>query len=327
MDVLLISREEWDHRLEEIPHLPFHSGSWLDTVSRGLGSELLLLACMEGGEPACLFPGLLFRKAFLRLCYGGIPYGGPLLAAPPVDGCMTAIATMLKRMGVGRIRFQPFSATGAGSLPRAVAMPLVATRLSRTELDGSGAEIPDALARGLRKAARLGVEEREMEGSEGADLMYRMYISSMMRNRAPGKYPLRYFLELSRITAKDYSVRFFFACIGTRPVAGLTMLESPAGHFYLHGGFDPSSGSNHAMDLLFERRLEDFRSSSAPLFDFGLSAPGDEGLRRFKRKWGGREELVHSVDIEVDWVACRLIDLGTRLAGMIPSLTSRILMR
>lgn len=327
MELVRISREEWDCDLEGIPHLPFHSGSWLEAVSRGLGAELLLLACREDGGSVFLFPGLLFRKAFLALCYGGIPYGGPLSEGSTLEESLAAVRTLLKKMGVARIRFQPFTATGAGTFSKAVALPLVATRLSRTEWGEPVAGFSDALVRGIRKAARLGVEEHEVVGIEGAGLMYRMYMGSMKRNKAPGKYPLRYFEELSRPATGEYTIRFFFAFLSDRPVAGLTMLESRTGHFYLHGGFDPSAGSTHAMDLLFERRLESFRNSSAPIFDFGISAPGDEGLRRFKRKWGGCDEIVQSIDIEVDWAACRLIDLGTRLASLIPSLTSRFMKR
>lgn len=329
MELRQVSAAEWDDLIAAVPHLPFYSSAWLQAVATGLGAEIIHIAGFLDKEIAFLFPALLIRKAFLRLCYGGLPYGGPLFTGQALEDAFEEIAQHLRGRGIDRIRFQPFEKLDTPKLASAIDIPLIATRIRMTHRNKGSTipDLPESLDRGIRRAVRLGLMRSDLSGEDGARAMYELYKDSMRRNRAPVKYPLNYFRALSSIVSRDFAVHFSFAMLEGRPLAGVTMLESPEGSYYLHGGFLASASSNHPMDFVFNEQLKDFWASSSGLFDFGISGVEDEGLRRYKMKWGGTEEVIPSVDLIFDRLACGLLDAGNRLASSFPSLASKLLGR
>lgn len=151
----------------------------------------------------------------------------------------------------------------------------------------AGAPVPPRLRSPVRKAReRLRIDETREFGPQHrrlwAEFMGRAVLRANVRElfaRTP-----------QMLAAEDADVRLLNAWDGDRLVACLVLdYSTPAFVSYIVGARSRSHPVPHAGDALFAVMLEKARAAGCDFVQLGLGV--NEGITRFKRKWGGAPQL------------------------------------
>ncbi len=244
--------------------------------------------------------------------YLGFPAGGGIgtLSAP------ASIAENLNRLPFGRrvdairVPISGFSkpllsAHGSVSSPETAILDLPGW---------SADQLSPPLRRNLKKFERSDLELRaSVDVGRDAERYYRLYRGTIERHRGRRRYSLAYFRALLELSLSSDRLRCTGAYAG-RELAGFLVAASSGGTvFYLHGASDPRFQTARPSDALFRDAILWAKSVGADLFDMMSSPPSQEGLVRFKEKWGGTTRQHRTCTVPVSWIGgltVKLLGLG-----------------
>ncbi|HSS65596.1 MAG TPA: GNAT family N-acetyltransferase [Gammaproteobacteria bacterium] len=300
---------EWQSTCDERGDL-FHSPAWQSVLCRGFRCVSLYLWDAQA-RAGCALP--VFPLGPFRMGYLGFPAGGGIgtLSAPASIAENLDCLSYGRRIDAIRVPISGFSRPLL-STQRSVSAPETAI----VDLAGWSADrLPPPLRRNLRKFQRSDLELRPCVDARGdAERCYRLYRGTIDRHRGRRRYSRAYFRALLELSLSSDRLRCTGAYAGGELAGFLVAACSGATAFYLHGASDPRFQMARPSDALFENAILWAKGVGADLFDMMSSPPSQEGLVRFKEKWGGTTRQHRTCTVAVSRIGGLAVGL-LRLGG------------
>ena len=179
-------------------------------------------------------------------------------------------------------------------------------------------QLPSGLRRNVRKAERSALTFDARRDWEAMSKFYRLHLLTRRKLGVPVQ-PKSFFRRLhEKLIEQDLGFVGVVSQDGRTLAAGVFLTYKDT-MIYKYGASDPSALAMRPNDFLFYRVLQMACEQGIRRFDFGISFRNDEGLRRFKRKWGACETDVYhehiagggATTVEIS-TALRIISIGIR---------------
>jgi hypothetical protein len=310
--------EQWDEFATRYTDLIFYQSIWSRVLKEGLGGQPLYFYLKEGEEIVAGLPSILLDFKIIKVLYASIPYGHLIGEKDYYPPFLELLDREFKKMGIGQVRIieSPFSE----SFPLESFHPL-STKSTLLDLRGLDREriwegYKKNIRRDIRKAQRSGMTIREGRSQEGVDLFYKLYLSSMERNKAMAKYPLRWFKALYEWVTQRGLGEILLAELGQKAIAGVVLIYSPSSTHYFHNGSQVGYLTLCPNELLIHYSLGKAIEKGGSYFDFMGTDPKDLSLLRFKEKWGGQSRDIYTYVKNYHPIRCNLWETGKKLAGL-----------
>jgi hypothetical protein len=267
----------------------FDGEIWGDVLQAGFGSQRWYLWDADHALGQAL---TVFRKGPLRIGYLGFPIcAGPTIDTTPyaLDAMVQAIRKHSSRPQILRV---PISAFGMRTLQASrrqhSLLESCIVDLSAWRSDATSARRRD-LAFAKRRCAAY-----TKTSTTGADL-HLLYQAAIARNRGHSRYNRAYFERLAD-TAKSGVCVHSYSNNGRALGMAITAQHGET-TYHLHGGADPIALGSGVADLLLAEAIAAAQARGSRQFNFLSSPVHQQGLVRFKQKWGGatREAFSHDV--------------------------------
>lgn len=295
----------------------FHHSGWLAALEREYGHRPLRLACEEGdGSLSGVLPLMVTRGLPLRI--GGPSAGRRLSSLPrtPVAGPVAASADVLAELtrsamtraaAAGlRLQLKPAGSALYGALSGALdgALDGVAPGLQGSpwrlsyvrELPADPRQLRFGNSRNhgriewaVRKAEREGLRVRDATCEADLREWYRLYLDVNRWRGLPSR-PYRFFQAAFGQLRPAGHLRLLLACreqAGRDLVlAGAILLMLGETTFYAFNGRMREALRLRPNDLLQWHGMRAAIAAGSRWYDFGEVDEGNEGLAKFKAKWG-----------------------------------------
>ena len=309
--------KEWDEFAFRHTDLIFYQSVWSWVLREGLGGQPLYFYLKDGGEIVAGLPGVLLSFGIFKILYASIPYGHLIGEKPYYPAFLQLLEKEFRKKGIDQVRLteSPFS-----DLYSPESFRPISAKCTLLDLRGYGKEkiwegYKKNIRRDVRKAQRSGITIRGGDSKEDIRTFYGLYLTSMERNRAMAKYPLRWFEAVYEGMAEKGWGTFMFAELKDEAIAGAVFIKSPTSIHYFHNGSRYESLKLCPNELLIHSALEEAIEKGNPSFDFMGSDPNDASLIRFKEKWGGQSMDLNTYVKDYHPFRCRVWEWGKRWAG------------
>ncbi len=318
MEVKVFERpgKEWDEFASRYTDLIFYQSVWSEVLRKGLGGQPLYFYLMDRGEMVAGLPGVLLNFRVLRVYYASIPYGS-FLGNPSYFMSMNELLErMFRRIGIDQSRIvqSPFTDPYTPAGYRSIVSKCSLLDLGRFNGERIESGYRSEIQRAVRKAERSGLTIRQAATKGEVEIFYKLYLSSMERNRAAAKYPLRWFYALFEEMVSRGKADILFAV--TREgeyAAGVLVVHSPTVDHYLHNGSSKAYLENRPNDLIVDSMIRKAVMEGKSILDFMGSDPRDLSLLRFKEKWGSRSVDIHTYVKDYHLMRCKIWEAGRRM--------------
>jgi hypothetical protein len=294
----------------------FCSPTWNRVLEEGLGTRTAYYGLGGDESPATLLTGSHLRLGPVRMFYANLPYGGVIGDESRFGELVERLGPALKREGVHEIRIVRTSEDGfappAGYLSTEAVHHVLDLRALPTD---NPSLYPSSVMRNVKRARSAGVVVRPMTDEAEIGRLFDLYCDTMRRHNAPATWT-RGFLHAihARLVASGVAQTLAAEC-GGRVVAALMLIRDGQTMYYFLGASDPASSDARPNDALFYEAIRTAESAGCTRFDFMTSRPTDEGLIRFKEKWGGVCRPVTIYRQELSPLHARLWHWTQRVAG------------
>ena len=116
-------------------------------------------------------------------------------------------------------------------------------------------------------------------------MFYQLNLLTRRKHGVPPQ-PLQFFENLWSMLRPGGNVEILVAELHDRPVASIVLLAYKDTVTYAYGASDPAFLRHAPNHSLFDSALGWTLERGRRFFDFGRTAPDNEGLMEFKRQWG-----------------------------------------
>jgi hypothetical protein len=318
---------EWDEFASRHTDLIFYQSVWSEVLKKGLGGQPLYFYLKEGGEIVAGLPGVLLDFRIFRILYASIPYGnfiGNKLYFPPF---LESLNVEFRKRRIDQVRLieSPFSESYPPESFKRVPAKCSLLDLRMFEKKNILESYRSEVRRAIRKAKKQGLWIKRATARNEVEVFYRLYLSSMERNRAMAKYPLRWFDALYEILIQKRKADIFFAVKDDEYTAGVVLIYSTTSDHYLHNGSKEAHLVSRPNDLIVDYIIQKGVGDGKRTLDFMGSEPRDLPLRQFKEKWGSQSMDLDNYVKDYHPFRCKIWELGKRV--MNSSLGSWVLRR
>jgi CelD/BcsL family acetyltransferase involved in cellulose biosynthesis len=161
------------------------------------------------------------------------------------------------------------------------------------DLDAVRSRFVSNVRRGITRATREGIEVRRGTGVEELDAFYRLHLRTRQRQGVPTQ-PRRFIRRFARLF--DAGLGFVLLAVSDdQPVAAALYLNWGDTLTYKYGASAPEHLNKRPNHAIFMESIRWGCEHGATALDLGRTDLDNEGLRSFKRGWGGDErELVYT---------------------------------
>jgi CelD/BcsL family acetyltransferase involved in cellulose biosynthesis len=298
----------WDAYVAAHPDgVVYHGAGWLRALQREYGRVPVALA-VEGRDGALHGVLALMATSGLPFGRGGelagrrlaslprTPIAGPL--ADDRDGLALLVRAARERLPAGaRLQLKLAGPWLDGVDPQLQGRPW---RLSYSRaLPGPGEELRFGAGRNharirsnVTRATDAGVTVRPAERIGELRAWHRLYLATMREHLVPAR-PWGLFAALWEELRPHGEMRLLLAERRGELLAGTLLLMSSSTVFYAFGASRRSALALTPNDVLQWRGLHDAAAEGYARYDLGEVPEGNEGLARFKRKWGAQATRLH----------------------------------
>lgn len=308
--------KEWDDFASRYTDLIFYQSIWSEVLRKGLAGQPLYFYLKEGEEIVAGLPGVLLNFRVIKILYASIPYGNFIGQKSRFPVFTELLENEFRRRRIDQVRITecPFFESYG---PRSFTSESSKCSLLNLEKFDEG-KIREGyrseVRRAIRKAEANGLSVKRVTSRDAAKIFYRLYLSSMKRNRAAAKYPLRWFETLLEVLAPVGRADIFFAVKGSEWAAGVVLISSSTSNHYLHNGSNEAYLGSRPNDLLVDRIIQESVQEGKRTLDFMGSDAHDLALLRFKEKWGSQSVDHHTYVKDYHPLRCRLWEVSRRWA-------------
>jgi len=279
--------------------LPYHHPAWSRVLRETFGYKLAALGCADAtGHLTGVLP-LVQKKSLLAGVHlsslPNTPTAGPLAADRDSLGALLGgAATRVDQSAANWLQLKVAGPVVDGLVPDFGGGAWSSTYV--VDLSGMSRQprIGDsrhhaAIMRNVRKAARLGVMVREASSVSDVRRWYRLYLMTMRAHASPPR-PLRLFEVIWDILTPLGVARWLLAERNRdgqpQLLAGSLFLTHNDVVSYAFNGRDPALLEFRPNDAIHWQAITDACQAGRRRYDFGEVLSENEGLARFKEKWG-----------------------------------------
>ncbi len=269
----------------------FHHRNWIELLHEQYGFEIRIPALVDEGKVRAAIPLLQTRN--LR--------GVKKLVSLPFTDYLQILADDLPTLEVlcqliqnqFRDRFAAIVVRSNEPVPGADyeshnVRHELPTDVPLTEIESSFAS---AIKRNLKKARRQELEFHKRDDAAALDIFYKLHVLTRRKLGVPVQS--RTFFK--GIYDKLIKTGLGYVGIVSRrsvPISAGVMLGCNGRFVYKYAASDPASLEYRPNDWLVYNTIRIASEEGYRIFDFGISEKKQEGLRRFKSKWGATESDV-----------------------------------
>ncbi|MDH3223275.1 MAG: GNAT family N-acetyltransferase [Gemmatimonadota bacterium] len=290
MTLVRLSPDQWrDFALSHPDSTTFHHPEWQELLRSHYGFRWMAPALVERGDIVAAAPFLETRTFS----------GRRKLTCLPFSDCVTPLARGPDHLAEywRALQQEPLNRYPSVVVRTGGPAPPVpsGTDWVRHLVDLRRAEeplvLPSSVRRNLRKAERAGLTYARRADPGAIEEFYRLHVLTRRKLGVPVQ-TRGYFRALhERIIASGLG---FVGAVsrGSEVIGAGVFLQFGSTLIYKYGASHPAALSDRPNELLFARTLGIAQDEGYARFDFGVTRRTNEGLRRFKEKWGGVESPV-----------------------------------
>jgi CelD/BcsL family acetyltransferase involved in cellulose biosynthesis len=279
--------------------LPYHHPAWFQVLRETFGYRPAALGCADAtGRLSGILP-LVEKNSLLAGAHlsslPNTPVAGPL--ADDRDSLRELLSAAASRVGQTRARWLQLKVTDPSldglvhGLSSVAWDPVYVLELpdDPAQLRFGNSRNHSAVARAVRKARRLGVTVREGSSATDVRRWYRLYLETMRDHATPPR-PIRFFEVMREILAPRGLFRLLLAerqAGGrTQLLAGSVFLSHGRTVIYAFNGRDRTQLEFRPNDAIHWTAITEACGAGFRRYDFGEVGGGNDGLSRYKSKWG-----------------------------------------
>lgn len=269
----------------------FHHRNWLELLHDEYGFEIQIPAIVESGKIRVAIPFLQTRSMRLKRKLMSLPftdYQRILADDPPV---LEALCRLIREEFSGKADTVVMRADQKISSLQCSSQNVrheIRTDLPLPQIESSYA---GAIKRNIHKGRRAHLEFHTRNDAGAIEEFYRLQVMTRKKLGVPVQTK-SYF---RRVNEKLIKTGLGFVAVVTRhnvPIAAGVMLGFNGRLTYKYAASQPSALEYRPNDWLVYHTIRFASEKGYRVFDFGISNKSQEGLRRFKSKWGAIESEV-----------------------------------
>jgi CelD/BcsL family acetyltransferase involved in cellulose biosynthesis len=282
----------WRTLVEETPSSVFHSPSWIQVLTDTYGWDAYAYVVLEGGKP----------QAGIPFCRITDILGERILSLPFSDYCDPLVADgenwqLLVDCFLPERR--PVSLRCLHS-----SLPLADERFKlvkqakwhgldlQPEVESLWSGMHDSTHRAIRKSQREGLVVRAAKSEEELRTFFDMHLQVRKYKLGLLAQPFSFFQNIWRHFVETQHGFLLLALYQDKIVAGDFFLEWKDTLYYKFNASLFSDLSHRPNDLLIWEGMKCGKARGRTFLDFGLSDIDQEGLVRYKRKFGTEEKTI-----------------------------------
>lgn len=280
--------------------LPFHLPGWSLVLQEGYGFRPAALACMnQAGQITGILPLMVKKSLRSGVHLSSLP---TIHAAGPCADDDVSIRALLRgaaaRVDDSAARWlqvMTLNTTFSEPVDHFSRIPLLATHMIDLPADPRLIRFGDSrnhatVMRMIRQADRHGVIVREATSLGDLRRWYRLYLHTMHAHSTPPR-SFRLFESIWQVLAPQHR-RLLLAekTVGSRTelLAGCLFLLGGQTVTFLFNGRDPRQLHLRPNEAIHWRAITEACAAGFRWYDMGTVMPGNQGLQRFKEKWGAQ---------------------------------------
>jgi len=309
--------QEWDEFASQYTDLIFYQSIWSEVLKKGLGGQPLYFCLREGGKIVAGLPGVLLNFKIFKILYASIPYGNLIGNRSCFPMMMDFLDVEFRKRKIDQVRIteSPFIEPFRPETFKPVSAKCTLLDLKRFNKERIWDSYRSEVRRAIRKAQRNGLSVRRATSREEVEIFYRLYFSSMERNRAVAKYPLHWFDAIYEILIQRKKADILLAIKDDEYMAGVVLIYSTTSNHYLHNGSAEAYLENRPNDLIVDYIIQKGVEEGKTTLDFMGSDRDDLSLIRFKEKWGSQSMDLNTYVRDCHPFRCKIWELGKRLGN------------
>jgi hypothetical protein len=289
----------WQAMVGSVPAIPdpIYHPTWLKILAEVFGSRPRHLACEDNdGQVVGILP-LFYRRGWRRGCNFSSVFTGPLARNDQVRTALVRAAIERTRSEKGaHLHLKVMSNAADGLAEDVTVQPAYETYTLALPERPELLHFNSSIKRAINKATRSGVQVRRAQDEGDLRAWYRLYLQTMRKLLAL-PLPFRYFQMAWRELYSRGGLRLLLAeqlDAGHRKLLGgiLILLYGQTVSFASAGWQEEEQGLR-ANDLLHWQAIQDACAEGFGWYDFGDVDLGNEGLARYKGKWGSEATIVY----------------------------------
>ena len=292
--------EEWQAYVAAHPRsTPFHHRRWIETLIDQYGFRPFIPAVKSGDRVRAAVPFLAGRSLKGRVRMTSLPFSDCVEVLSHDDEASDQLVSYLRSE-------PPACHSMSIRTDRPLESPAVAeetpTDWVRHELavdrpvQELKSQFPSSLKRNLRSAERAGLVFSRRCDTEAMEIFYRLHVKTRRQKGIPVQ-PRGYFRRLLEGVLQQGLGYVGVVTHEDRPVAAAVYLHFNGTVVYKYGASAADALSVRPNEWLMYQAICLASEEGNSRFDFGVSARDQEGLRRYKRKWGAVESDVYTVPL------------------------------
>jgi len=266
----------------------FHSLRWSRVLERGFGGRVLVLALEdESGAVLAAWPGCLITLGPVRILYGVFPKGSFVGPAGTIAASLDGFLGVCRERGVHLLRLIACEGDPVRELPGGRCGRHVRHVLDLTD------KTPESLWQGYKKRVRRDLREAEKAGLTVRPMrrdefpkFNRMLGEVHMRNAAATAIGPPFYEAIWDELAADGTADFLVADQAGEPVAATVGIHDRGVTYYFAACSRTDAMRLCPNDLLLHTLITRGMARGSRQVDLLSSGAHDEGLIRFKEKWG-----------------------------------------
>ncbi len=281
-----ITLDQWQEFVESRPEShPFHHANWLRLLIDQYGYAWRIAALVAHGEITAALPFLITRTL----------HGRRKLLALPLTDWFSVLASQESSADalLAMLQCQPWpgfqSVSVRTDLPAGSATPWVRHQM---RLPADSGELrhrfPESLRRNLKRVERDHVRFERRTDAESLAVFYDLHVRTRCRQGVPVQ-PKSFFRRLQPWIVEPGLGYVGLVTKSHTPIAAGVFLNYGSTAVYKYGASDPQALAHRPNECLMYGAMRAAVDGGCARFDFGITDVENEGLRRFKRKWGAHE--------------------------------------
>ncbi|MEY2487567.1 MAG: hypothetical protein QOH39_3215 [Verrucomicrobiota bacterium] len=300
LDITLIdplSGSEWDDLLSTHPDITiFHTSAWARVLARTYGHRPFYLHFTRRGASVVLLPLMEVASRFTGsrgVCLPFSDFCAPLLFGDAMgDALLAQLLELAAERKWNHIELR-------GGVPAPARDGVAATFYGHT-LDLSGGEkalfarFNSSVQRAIRKAERSGVSVDILQTRDAMREFYRLHCQTRRRHGVPPQ-PFAFFRHIQEEIIAPGCGFIALARSSARCIAAAIFFRLGSKGLFKFGASEKRHQNLRPNNIAMWEGMRYLLLNGCRSLHFGRTAPGDEGLRRFKLSWNTREESFHYV--------------------------------
>jgi len=288
-----VNLNEWQSFVEGHPNrMIFHDQRWIVVLVSQYGFRLQIPTAKEGGEIVAGIPFLETTSIFGRKKLISLPFTDTIRVLTrersQSERLRKAIIDEISNSYSAVVIRTDERLNGNVSNSEWVCHDL------RTDQPFGAIEttLPSGLKRNLRKATRSDLKFERKNDTNAMEDFYRLHLMTRRKLGIPIQ-PRSFFRHVQQQIIEPRLGFVGMVYQHGEPIAAGVFFVYNKTMTYKYGASHPRALAERPNDFLFHNVIRIACDEGYHHFDFGISKVREEGLRRFKQKWGAREIQVH----------------------------------